>query len=162
MKEKIYNRPNAVEYAVKWSNSRNPRYYNYENLGGDCTNFISQCIYAGCGVMNYNSWYYNSGNDKAPAWTGVEFLYNFLVNNKSIGPSAFEIDQTKIQIGDIIQLSENGKKFTHSLFVIEIQNPLYLSGVKIATHSYDALYRPVSTYSFQKIRFLHINDIVKF
>jgi len=34
-----YDRAAAVAYARKWALSRNPRYYDYEDLGGDCTNF---------------------------------------------------------------------------------------------------------------------------
>lgn len=76
-----YDRAAAVRYAHIWAYGRNPRYYDYESIGGDCTNFASQCIYAGAGVMNDTptfGWYYINANDKAPAWTGVEYLYNFL------------------------------------------------------------------------------------
>ena len=69
-----YDRDAAVAYAHRWAYGRNPNYYDYENIGGDCTNFASQCIYAGCGVMNYTptfGWYYFDANRKAPAWTGV-------------------------------------------------------------------------------------------
>lgn len=58
-----YNRANAVAYAKKWAYGRNPKYYDFSDLGGDCTNFASQCIYAGSGVMNYTptyGWYYIS------------------------------------------------------------------------------------------------------
>ena len=48
-----YNRENAVAYAKKWAYGRNPKYYDFSDLGGDCTNFASQCIYAGSGIMNY-------------------------------------------------------------------------------------------------------------
>ena len=53
MKVKEYNREKAVEYAIKWAYKRNPKYYNFDSVGGDCTSFISQCIYAGSGIMNY-------------------------------------------------------------------------------------------------------------
>ena len=66
-----------MEYAKKWALSRNPKFYDYEKIGGDCTNFASQCIYAGSGVMNNKTWYYKNGNQKSPSWTGVEFLYDF-------------------------------------------------------------------------------------
>ena len=158
---KQYNRQKCVEYAKKWALSRNPKYYDYEKIGGDCTNFASQCIYAGCGVMNYNNWYYRNANNKSPSWTGVEFLYNFLINNHSQGPSGTEVNQTKLQLGDLIQLSSTGTRFSHSLIVVGIKNINYLSDIYIATHSMDAYFRPVSTYEFQKIRFIHINDIVK-
>ena len=61
LKEMEYRREAALQYAKQWALGRNPRYYNFEELGGDCTNFASQCIYAGSGVMNYTpvtGWYY--------------------------------------------------------------------------------------------------------
>lgn len=67
-----YDRAAAVRYAHRWAYGRNPRFYNFDELGGDCTNFASQCLYAGTGIMNYMptyGWYYLSSNDKAPAWT---------------------------------------------------------------------------------------------
>ena len=70
-----YDRKAAVRYAHQWAFSRNPAFYDYEELGGDCTNFASQCLYAGTGVMNFTptfGWYYIDANQKAPAWTGVE------------------------------------------------------------------------------------------
>ena len=51
MKVKEYNRQKCLEYANQWALSRNPKYYDYEKIGGDCTNFASQCIYAGSGVI---------------------------------------------------------------------------------------------------------------
>ena len=87
-----YNRLEAVIYAHRWAYSHNPSFYDYEELGGDCTNFASQCIYAGTGIMNFTptyGWYYIGPDDKAPAWTGVEYLRNFLVRpERSPGPVA--------------------------------------------------------------------------
>ena len=94
-----YNRTLAINYATKWALSRNPKYYNFDSVGGDCTNFISQCIFAGSKKMNYshkNGWYYNSGYDKSPSWSGVEYLYNFLTTNKGLGPRGREISQNLI------------------------------------------------------------------
>lgn len=98
MREKQYNRQKVLEYANKWALSRNHAYYDYEKIGGDCTNFASQCIYAGSDVMNYNSWYYKNANNKSPSWTGVEFLYNFWVNNKEVGPHGALVSQNQIQV----------------------------------------------------------------
>ena len=74
MKYKEYNRTAVVEYARRWAFSRNPKYYNFDNVGGDCTSFASQCIYAGSEKMNYTKnigWYYSNGNNKSPSWSGV-------------------------------------------------------------------------------------------
>ena len=81
MQVKEYDKAKAIEYAKKWAYSRNPKFYDYENLGGDCTNFISQCIYAGTNTMNYsniNGWYYNNANAKSPSWTLILNLYQTL------------------------------------------------------------------------------------
>lgn len=48
-----YDRLEAVIYAHRWAYGRNPAFYDYEEIGGDCTNYASQCIYVGTGVMNY-------------------------------------------------------------------------------------------------------------
>ena len=86
MKEYPLNIKAEIEYARRWAFSANPAYYNFENIGGDCTNFVSQCLYAGGAVMNYTrdtGWYYNSLYDRAAAWTSVEYFYKFIVNNVS-------------------------------------------------------------------------------
>ena len=33
-----YNRQLAVEYAHRWAYDRNPKYYNFSGIGGDCAN----------------------------------------------------------------------------------------------------------------------------
>lgn len=87
MRTKVYDRKKVVEYAKKWAYGRNKRYYDFEKIGGDCTNFASQCIYAGSGKMYYDKligWYYNSISDRSPSWTSVELLYKFLTNNVGV------------------------------------------------------------------------------
>ena len=48
-----YDRAGAVKYAETWALKRNPGFPNFDGMGGDCTNFASQCVYAGCKVMNF-------------------------------------------------------------------------------------------------------------
>ena len=103
-----YNRAKAIEYAHKWAYGRNPNYYNFDGIGGDCTNFVSQCLYAGGAKMNYTpdiGWFYISSQKRAAAWTGVEYLYKFLVNNKGVGPYATHRSLEEALPGDILQLS---------------------------------------------------------
>ncbi len=161
MREKQYQREKAVEYAIKWAHGRNPKYYNFDPVGGDCTSFISQCIYAGSGVMNYDlyGWYYKNGNNKSASWSGVEYLYDFLTKNKGAGPYGEEVTIDKIQRGDIAQLSFDGKVFAHSLFIIETSPNHNISQTLIATHTQDALRRSIDSYNFNKIRFIHITNV---
>jgi len=156
MNTKSYNRISTINYAKKWALSRNPKYYNFDPVGGDCTNFISQCLFAGSLKMNYNlenGWFYKNGYDKSPSWSGVEFLYKFLTKNKSYGPRGKEVSQSEIQSGDIVQLSFSGEKFEHSLIILES------STLSVAAHTYDVLDKKISDYSFSRIRFIHIVDV---
>lgn len=107
MTEQVYHRARAVAYAQKWAFSRNPAFLNFDGMGGDCTNFASQCLYAGSGIMNYTDtfgWYYRSSRDRSPSWTGVPYLYNFLISNKSVGPYAVQTDAQQVLPGDLVQL----------------------------------------------------------
>ena len=152
-----YNRLAAVSYARRWALESNPMYYDFDEIGGDCTNFASQCIYAGARVMNYEptyGWYYISPDDRSPSWTGVEFLYSFLVNNNSFGPFGRPVGQNQVQIGDIIQLGRADGTFYHSL-VVSATFPRIL----VCAHSDDYLNRPLSSYTYDNIRFIHIDGV---
>lgn len=150
----FYNRKLAVEYARKWALSRNPAYYNYDKIGGDCTNFISQCLYVGKKEMNLRGygWYYINSNNKSASWTGVEYLYNFLISNQYEGPRGILIDKKDLEIGDIIQLSFNGVVFGHSLIVSVIDD----GDIKVCAHTIDSQDRLLSSYNYKSARFLKI------
>lgn len=53
MKNIKYEREKVLKYAKRWAYDRNPQFYNFDNVGGDCTSFVSQCILAGSNVMKY-------------------------------------------------------------------------------------------------------------
>lgn len=155
-----YNRAAAVAYARKWAFGRNPAFYNFDKIGGDCTNFASQCIYAGAGVMNFTptlGWFYRSANDRTPSWTGVEYLYNFLVNNDGAGPFAEEVTPDKLEIGDVVQLGLATGDFYHSPVVVRISR----GQIYVAAHTYDAFDKPLSSYSYAQSRGIHILGVRK-
>ncbi len=165
MRTEKYNRLNAVNYAKKWALSRNPDFYDFDLLGGDCTNFISQCIYAGSGQMNFTpvtGWFYRSLDSRAPAWTGVEYLYNFLIDNKGAGPFCKIILPQEAEIGDIIQLGNSDGDFYHSLIITEtiIQSELPPDFL-VCAHSFDVKNKRLSEYNFAQARFIHISGISK-
>lgn len=53
--------------------------------------------------MNYSKygWYYKNGNNKSASWSGVEYLYKFLVNNKTAGPYGREMALSKLEKGNL-------------------------------------------------------------
>lgn len=163
MKLYPYNRQAAVAYAHRWAYYRNPDFYNFDELGGDCTNFASQCLYAGAGVMNNTptfGWYYNSQCSRAPAWTGVPYFYNFLTRKKKdIGPVGTETSMDQILPGDFAQLRFVPGPFAHNPVIVAVGSPPALDNILVAAHSEDADYRPLSTYPIAQVRFLHILGI---
>lgn len=90
--------------------------------------------------MNYTptfGWYYKDLNNRAPAWTGVVYLYNFMTTNEGKGPFAEGTPLNKLEVGDIVQLGTATGDFYHSPVVVVFM-------------------RPLSSYSFARARGIHI------
>ncbi len=159
MKKIQYDRGAAVAYAEKWALARNPRYYNFEALGGDCTNFASQCLFAGSGVMNYTQdigWYYRSANDRAAAWTDAQYFHQFLTKNQKAGPFAVAVPVKQVEVGDFIQFYRNGE-FYHTLIVTG-----FLRGEPlVCAHSADVYRKLLGEYYGTEKRGLHILGVNK-
>ncbi len=157
-----YNRELAVAYARKWALSRNPLFADFSDIGGNCTSFVSQCLLAGCGVMDFTptfGWYYRSISDRAPAWSGVEALYDFLTSSGDFntrmgeGPYASLVrNRREIQIGDVIQLANSAGQFYHTLIISGFEG----NDILVCAHTNDALDRPLSTYDYSSLRVLHV------
>ena len=155
---KPYQRLHAVEYAKKWALDRNPLFQDFAECGGDCTNYISQCIFAGSCIMNDTptfGWFFRSPGDYAPAWTGVPYLYNFLISNMGNGPVGVEVPRERIELGDIIQLGRRDGTFYHTVIITAMRD----DEIFVCAHNNDALNRPLSTYSFEAVRYIHITGV---
>ncbi len=157
--ETEYNRRAAVRYALNWAFARNPRFYDFNDIGGDCTNYVSQCLYAGCDVMNYsreNGWYYINSDNRSPSWTGVVFLRDFLLTNR--GPAVYgeEVPLSDIKRADVIQLINSEGRFYHSLFVSAVLYPVVPENIFVCAHSDNARNRRLSTYNYTELFPIHI------
>ena len=155
---KPYARERARAYAERWAFSRNPLFYDYTGIGGNCTNFVSQCLYAGSCEMNFTpvyGWYYLSDGDRTASWTGVDYLYQFLVGNTGVGPFAKETAADGLTVGDVIQLQNAEGRFYHTLLVTGFGRDTYL----VAAQSNDAYDRPLDSYEYAAARFLHVEGV---
>ena len=162
---KPYDRERAVEYARKWALSRNPLFFDFTGGGGNCTNFVSQSLLAGSLVMNPTEtfgWYYVDVNDRSPSWTGVQEFYEFVcglgdfsAKAERQGPFCEEVAREKVEIGDIVQLSNARGVFYHSLIVSGFDG----GDILVCAQSNDALERPLSTYNYASARFLHVEGV---
>lgn len=155
---KPYLRERAVEYARKFAFSQNSLFGNFRGIGGNCTNFVSQAVYAASCVMNYKpiyGWYYISLDDRAPAWTGVDYFFRFMTENADVGPFGTQVQRDGLELGDVIQLGKNEGGFYHTLLVVGFDG----EDVLVAAQTDDAYARPLSTYTYDFARFLHIEGV---
>ncbi len=165
----LYTRPflseNAVAYAERWALDRNPLFMNYTGIGGDCTNFVSQAILAGSCKMNFTKdfgWYFIDDGDRAPAWSGVEYFYDFMTGNEyfltengGVGPFGREITENEAIPADVVQLQSDTGDFYHTLIITKVEG----GEIFVSAHSDDALNRPLSTYTYSNARFIRIEGV---
>ena len=152
---KPYNRENAVAYARKYAFSQNSLFANFAGIGGNCTNFVSQCIYAGSCEMNYKptfGWYYISLDDRSPSWSGVEYFYNFIIENSDVGPFGRVATSDELENGDVIQLARNEEGYYHTLLVVGFDG----EDILVAAQTDNAYARPLSTYDYDYARYIKI------
>lgn len=114
-----YDRLKAVQYAEKWWNSYNPAFKSFEV---DCTNFISQCLFAGGAPMrgypSRNQGWWVRGNNWSYSWAVANALRIHLANS-NIGLRAKEVKSPKeLMLGDIICYDFEGDgRFNHNTIV---------------------------------------------
>lgn len=118
-----YNRSLAVQYAEQWWNDYNPKFKQFEV---DCTNFVSQCMWAGNAPMKHSSarekgWWYRFGNNPnwSFSWTVAHSLRWFLPNSRSglRANEVFAADQ--LEPGDVICYDFNGDgRWQHNTIVV--------------------------------------------
>ena len=85
-------------------------------------------------------------------YTGVRFLYEFLINNKYEGPKGSLITRKELEIGDVIQLSFRNGIFGHSLIVTSLDD----NEIRVCAHTIDSKNRLLQTYEYEVIRYIKI------
>ena len=117
-----YNASKAIEYARTYCKNYNPNYNSYKGRGGDCANFVSQCLYYG-GLQTTNVW-----KPYTYAWINVGGIYDFLsgLNGTKVIANP---DVSEIEPGDVVISGGKG----HVTLCIE-------PGM-VASHTTDGTYR---------------------
>ena len=112
-----YNRLKAVQYAERWWNSFNPTYPQFTD---DCTNFISQCLYAG-GIPMWGKpnrtkgWWIEGKSNWSFSWT---VAHAFMLMLKAASWTKEVKNPSQLMIGDIICYDFEGDgRFNHNTIV---------------------------------------------
>jgi len=121
----LYQREAAVAYAERWWNEPNPAYDKFEV---NCTNYVSQCLFAGGAPMNYtgrrsSGWWYKgySGNEEqwSFSWAVAGGLSLYLGSPRAYGLRAERVDDPReLRLGDVIGYDWEGNgRVGHSTIV---------------------------------------------
>jgi hypothetical protein len=158
-----YSRMEAVRYAEQYWNSYNPQFKKFEV---NCTNYISQCLYAGgapmVGYPKKSGGWWMRNNDWSYTWAVAHALRWYLPNAKQ-GLKAKEVSKaTDLKPGDVICYDFEGDgRFDHNTIVVakdENGEPLvnantYNSRMRYWKYEDSTAYTPNIKY-----KFFHIQD----
>jgi hypothetical protein len=121
-----YNRINAANYAYRYWSSPNSAYCDFSSGGGDCTNFVSQCLSAG-GWNGNTRWYWNgycnylNGVGYSLSWSVANSFYNFVLSSSRIYPACYS--PNSLSVGDILQQRFSGSSTVgHTMIVTKKVN----------------------------------------
>lgn len=168
----VYNRTAAKDYAdAHWNlPNYNTAYYKTES-GNDCTNFVSQSMYAGEGKYPPDTsgmgsggsytydWYYvfnnpsgtQNGSGSLP-WIQVQSQYDFIIGNTSRkGPYGAAATFADTSLGDIAQIKQSSI-YDHEGIIVVLGNTL--STELVDAHSTDRWHYPLANWSAYSLRYI--------
>jgi hypothetical protein len=115
------NRQKVANYALKYALSPNNSYKLYPN---DCTNFVSQSMFAGgwkevahpyVDYKNDDAWWYGGVPTNSWTWSGAENFYRMTKALKRTTTAKYVSD---LRVGDLLQYkAKNASTMTHSMVV---------------------------------------------
>ncbi|MDO4198836.1 MAG: amidase domain-containing protein [Erysipelotrichaceae bacterium] len=166
-----YNRDAAVAYADQYFNTRNPDWYNFDEIGGNCQNYASQAILAGGIPMDYTGagqWKcYGASSTVMPeidnsenasgrtaSWVNVNYFYEYAINNTGYGMAAENVLNIFFaEPGDIIQVSYNdANNMAHTTIVSKVVDGHAL----VDSNSIDMKDYPIEAYVYPYRRLIKI------
>lgn len=163
-----YRREDAVAYADQWWNAGNPE---FEEFDVNCTNYISQCFFAGGAPINYTGkresgwWYrgYVGGRELwSYSWAVSHSLENYLSHART-GLIATRVDSPdELELGDVIFYDWDGDgRFQHSTIVTGFDAggmPLVNANTVSSRHRYWDYKDSYAWTTETRYRFFHIAD----
>ncbi len=162
-----YDRVKALRYAELWWDGYNPA---FPRVDVDCTNFISQCLFAGQmpmkgGESRATGWWCRYSNAKGAeswsySWTTSHALYQYLVNK--VGATVIQ-EPKDLKIGDVIFYDWEGKgKFHHSTIVTDFDSagdPLVNAHTDASYHRHFRYFDSRAWTPRTRYAFVHLPDV---
>lgn len=164
----VYNRTKAAEYADAHWNEPNSAYLTFEV---DCTNYVSQCVFAGGAPMNYTGkrergWWYRGMSGKSElwsfSWAVANGLGRFLASSRSGLQAETVRSARQLTVGDVICYDWDGTgRFGHTTIVTAISAdgyPLVNAHTNNSRHRYWDYRDSYAWTERTAYRFYHIHD----
>ncbi|MGN7456646.1 amidase domain-containing protein [Paenibacillus pasadenensis] len=164
-----YRRELVAAYADQWWNEPNPAYEEFEV---NCTNYVSQCVFAGEAPMNYtgkreSGWWYKGRTGGQEQWS-----YSWAVSNafqlylsfpRSSGMRATPVESAaELELGDVITYDWNGDgRFQHTTVVTAFDGdgmPLVNANTVPSRHRYWDYKDSYAWTEQTRYRFYHLSD----
>ncbi|MCD7751851.1 MAG: amidase domain-containing protein [Lachnospiraceae bacterium] len=128
----LYDRESALAYSYAYIYTRNSdSYVDYSGLGGNCQNYVSQCLFTGGIPMDIVGdeiwkWYdarisnTNSVYGRSSSWTGVDEFVLYAQSNTGYGLVA-EVDAPYFtgEAGDVLQFGTEGD-WHHAVIITDV------------------------------------------
>ncbi len=128
--DNAYDCAAAVEYAHLHAQERSQDWDDYGRYGGNCQNFVSQCLLAGGIPMDIRGnyiwkWYgttpneYNTAAGRSAAWSSVESFREYVVGNRGGFGLVAEVDAPYFsgQEGDLLEMGPGGDVWKHTVII---------------------------------------------
>jgi hypothetical protein len=164
-----YRRESAVAFAERWWNEPSP---SYEPFEVNCTNYVSQCIFAGQAPMNYTGkretgWWYKgrvNGQERwSYSWAVAHSLQRHLSHPRAFGLRAEPVESPdQLRLGDVICYDWEGNgRIGHNTIVTAFAPdgmPLVNANTVSSRHRYWDYRDSYAWTERTRYRFFHIAD----
>lgn len=158
-----YDRAAAVAYARQWVGVRNNDWPDYSRNGGNCQNFVSQCLSAGGIPMDVYSpgiwkWYGSTPNNlpvmagRSAAWSAVVDFLDYVQSNSGYGLAAVaDAPYYTGSPGDIIHLG-NTERWRHTVLITDVveDGEGNIEDYLVCSNTADLRDFPVSAYAYTR------------
>lgn len=161
-----YSGTEAVDYAQKYYKNYNPAYPNWNSAGGDCANFVSQCLYAGGKAMkgtpgssssasNLSNWFSRGNtqntNNVSSTWRGAQPFRSYWQTNASSYKKFTKVDDDSFifgSMGDAVSLLNSNGRAYHTMIIVDYDSPDFILGAHYENTINDSLRSKASSNGF--------------
>ncbi len=147
----VFNRMKAVAYATHWAFKRSANYPDYSSDGGlggggDCTNFVSQCLHAGGWPMiegprrDATAWW-TRFDESSNNWASAQWFDRFLTWHAPVK----RCQRDELEMGDIVMYqTPDFSNPDHAMMVTKVLCGVDGNEIYLTYHSTDTLNKSLS------------------